>query len=237
MISVNISGTEEFKRAMLSLSDDGLKYAASVALNNLAYGAAMAERTEIKTVFDRPTPFVQRAPRYKKATKNSLEARVSIPDKSGISLTSEITGGKRRAKTYENVMRAAGVLGGGMYVVPGSGARLDRYGNVARAQLEEILTALGQIAPGKFTAKKAARRTKAAGDYFVGGVGRAAHLKSGIWKRTNGGRRVTPILLFVTGAYYRTRLAFYNVGSRYVAENAARAITKSVGIAIDKAGG
>ncbi len=44
-------------------------------------------------------------------------------------------------------MRQAGVLPGGMFWVPGSAAKMDRYGNISTGQIVQIVSALKGI-PG-----------------------------------------------------------------------------------------
>lgn len=78
---------------------------------------------------------------------DKLEATIDLDrwgNKHGVTvddvLNAQISGGIRRHKRHEVALRAAGVLPPGMYIVPGPGARRDRFGNMDAAQTVQIIS-------------------------------------------------------------------------------------------------
>lgn len=229
MITLDVRGLAEIQRALRGLAEGQIPYAMMMAINSTAYQVMQAERAEIKRVFDRPTPFVQRGVRYDKATKKTLTATVYVAPEAGQALIAHVEGVPRKAKTYEALMRNAGVLPPGRYVVPGAGAKLDRYGNIDSDQLAAILTSLGLLSAQSRAARTTKKRAKAiagAGAYFVGGQGNAAHLHAGIWQR-QGQRGIRPIVLFVSKTTYAARYQFVETARAVAARNFAANFEKA----------
>lgn len=198
-------------RAALQSASAQLPYAIASAINSTAFQVMQAERAEIKRVFDRPTPFVQKGIRYQKATKQTLTATVYAAPKPAQSLIAEVEGGQRKTKTFEAIMRNAGVLPAGRYIVPGSGAKLDRYGNIDRSQLVAILSKLGALSSSASLSKRNTKALASANTYFIGGKGASSRLYPGIWQRQQGGKGIKPVLLFVSRATYSPRYQFERV--------------------------
>ena len=57
-------------------------------------------------------------------------------------LMAQVTGGQRLLKPFEKRLQAKGVLPSGMQTVPGKGATLDAFGNIAGSQMNRILSQL-----------------------------------------------------------------------------------------------
>lgn len=209
MINIDVRGMAEVQRALRGLASGQIPFALSRAINGTAFQVMKAERAEITSTFDRPTPFVQRGVRYEKATKQTLNARVYAAPESAKALAPNAFGGGRETKTYEAVMRSAGVLPLGKHAVPGSGAKIDRYGNIDRDQLAAILKSLGLLSARNASrgGKKRQRAMAQSGTYFVGGQGYARHLHAGIWQRV-GSRGLKPVILFISPATYSARFEF-----------------------------
>lgn len=220
MITLDVRGLEPVRDALRGLAYEQIPYAMMTAINRTAYQVMMAQREEIKTVFDRPTPFVQRAMKYEKATKETLTATVYSQSEAARALMPSVVGGQREVKPYEILMRNAGVLPAGRYVVPGAACKLDRYGNADSDVIGAVLNSLGLLSAamqaGRKLTKKRDKALAQSGSYFVGGYGAGRHLFPGIWQRVNG--RPRPILLFVTRATYEERYRFYDVGIAKVNE-------------------
>ena len=174
------------------------------SLNSSAYGSSVAEKQTIKSVFDRPTPYIQRSPRYLKATPSKLVATVYIPKgKAESTLLAEVEGGGRQAKKFEILMRYMGILHGDMFVVPGKGAKLDQYGNISRDQMTEIFNML-----------KGAKNA-----YFVSTrSGKTAHLARGVWLRTSR-RGIVPAMLFVSIVTYKAKFPFSQTALKFIVDN------------------
>lgn len=149
-----------------------IPFATAKALTQTAKDVQRAETTEIGKVFDRPTPFTRSAVGIVPANKQTLSARVFLKDIQAAYLQLQVTGGPRFPK------RRALVL-------PGSGLRLNQYGNIPRNKLKALL---------------------ARADVFSGTVRGTA----GLWQRMRNG---PPKLLiaYQPKAQYRKRLPFYEV--------------------------
>jgi hypothetical protein len=99
-------------------------------------------------------------------------------------------------------------------LAPGSGAKLDQYGNMNRGQLQQILS---QLRAGfdslswQSQSKRSRRNVKRAGRIFWS---RGGHLARGAWLAQ--GRTVTPLLVAVSSARYRLRIDLPDVAKRVV---------------------
>ena len=107
-----------------------IPYATARALTMTAREVATAETAALSEHLDRPTPFTQRAIGTASASKGNLAARVFVKDIQAAYLSLQVTGGIRLPK------RRALVL-------PGSGQRVNQYGNLPRNKLRELLARRG----------------------------------------------------------------------------------------------
>lgn len=129
-------------------------------------------KAEMPKAFDRPTPFAIRSIGWKGATINNPVAKVGFGlnafDRSARTdwARPEVHGGKRNTKAFESKISAL-VGGGPWYVVPGRGARLDRYGNLSAGMIQQVLSDLGiqSDAAQNATAKSKTRNRRAR--YFL----------------------------------------------------------------------
>lgn len=158
MITVDIRGLESIQRQLQSLSQDQLPYAMMTAINKTAFKTKNAIQDKMKTVFDRPTPWLIRQVAVKKATKQTLTAIVGTPEgikdvygkNAGYSTVSSgvferiliphIIGGSRQFKRAESRLHQAGILPSGWYAVPAKDAPLDAYGNMTGSWWMMILS-------------------------------------------------------------------------------------------------
>jgi hypothetical protein len=192
------------------------------ALNDTVEEARFAEIDKIRGVFDRPTPFTQRAPLYRKATKDNLVAEVYVRDTpSGGSrppskfLGPEVRGGPRQHKAFELALIRAGIMRSDEFALPAIGQRRDAYGNLPGSLIVQILSQLRAMSEVGYlanrTAKSAARaKRKGTSRFFVPqssrgelGIGR---LPRGIY--TRDGNRIRGVLMFVGRPTYRKRYDF-----------------------------
>lgn len=235
------------------IGKEQIPFATAKALTLTAKDAERDTYQEIDRVFDRPTPIVRKGLFVKPATKRDLTAEVFVKDrplggKNPNSLAQllrhQFGGGDRIVKVFERALRREGLLGQQEFIVPGDGAKLDRYGNISRGQLAQILSQLGIGAPGydnKSTNSARSRRnvakagkifwsrgpgTPPAGAYRGGrfrsfdlstGVyqGRGTqHLPRGAWMRAGDG--VKPILIVVGQPRYTRRVDMAGISQRAV---------------------
>ncbi len=188
------------------------------ALNDAARDAVEAERKKILGVFDRPTPFIQKAPilqKWNRATKDNLEAIVEIRDEvSGTPpskvLKAQVLGGARKPKAFELRLRRAGIMREDEFATVAMGFRRNQYGNIPGSTLIAILSQLqaaeqvgGYLAnETKFSkARAGGKRTRR---YFVPKEG--SSLRRGIYMRE--GKKVTAVMIFVRQPTYSRRYDF-----------------------------
>ena len=107
--------------------------------------------------------------------------------------------------------------------VPGSGARLNQYGNISGGQMTQLLSVLklfpevgylANITPGS------RKRNKKPRNYFLVGWENKG-LRAGVWERMTSGR-VKPILIFIKNPSYYARFKFYDVVRRSINKNVNR---------------
>jgi hypothetical protein len=209
------------ERKLDSLGKKQLPFAASQTANRLARQAIADERAEMEKVFDRPTPWVLNAFAWKKATARSLTAEVFARDFAGKgnpawkSLAPEAFGGTRRMKRFERALQA---IGGGGFAVPGSGAKLNRFGNISQGDIVKMLSALGAAEThtgylANRTPRSAGRRGRKQDSYFI------AHARDdgrplAIY-RVVGPGKVEPVLVFTQKTpIYRERFPYHETAQR-----------------------
>lgn len=202
--------------------------AVAIALTKTAVAVREAERSEMRDVFDRPTPYTLNALYLKPATAANPEARVGFKDDAGQRgalnwLMWHIKGGQRTQTAYEKLLTRAGAMRSDQRAVPGKFARIDQFGNISRGQLVQILSQLRidttagstrslpriDKADNAKTARSKAgviRRAyaRAGGQYMALPNGRGK-LKPGIYQVrqfANGRADPRPVVIFVTRTQY-----------------------------------
>ena len=123
-------------------------------------------------------------------------------------------------KRFERALQRAGYLPDSWFAIPGDGAKLDRYGNMARSQIIQILSALKAFGEQGYTANRSAassKRNRNQPEFFaIKPNQRRGGLVPGVWQRYKfaQGNAVKPVLIFVSGAKYRVRFKFHDVARR-----------------------
>lgn len=228
-MKATIDGLSEAIAAMENLAGDKPAAALADALNHTANQARIALRSEISSVFDRPTPFTLNAVRILHARPKTLDAAVFVKDeKDGASkgfapedwFRPQVEGGRRTAKRSEDMLRNAGILPSGMFVVPGKGARLDRYGNLSRGHMNQILSGLMAAedrsgASANATRSKRSMRKGHALAFFI--MRDKSGTATGIGERR--GKSMAVVLAFVSQPQYTQRLDFYAVVDKVADDN------------------
>ena len=196
-----------------------LPYATSLAVNNVAKRIREEEKRQMARVFDNPTPFTLRSVLIEWANKRKPWGRVFIRDEAfkGTApvkyMGPEVYGEQRRTKRFERSLIHKGIMPAGMYVVPGSGAKLNRYGNITPGTFTQILSALGANADWmqNRTGSRRSNRNARGKAYFV------AKIKGvlGVWQRYGaGGRSAKPILIFTRNKPdYKTKFPFHRISA------------------------
>ena len=210
VISIVSRGLKE-ARAAMTKREKQIAFATAVALTKTAVIAQKAINGEMPKVFDRPTRFTLNSLFILPAKRDRLTAYVRMKDAGDRGapaakwLTPQIEGKARGDKGSEKRLRAKGLLRDGKHVVPASGTRLDRYGNISRRAMTNIIQGLD------------------GGKYFTLGSPRDP---AGIAQR-RGRKGVKLALAFVSRPDYKRRLDFYGVGNRAVDKSLADEFRKA----------
>lgn len=214
-------------------------WATAVAVNKIGERAIDQVKSDMRRVFDRPTPWVINSIRLRRATKANPVATLQFRDRwnggdESTMVGPHLFGGDRGYKAMETRLYRAGMLPQAWKVVPGSGARLDAYGNLHRGQISQLLNVLGTYREAGYN--KADDRTRArlaAGNakrnqygftYWVNpaeGSGRRRHLLPGVYQRftTGFGTSLKPVLIFVPQVRYRIALQWEETVRRIKAQH------------------
>lgn len=223
---ISAEGLDDSLAALAKLGSGLAPRALADALNHQANQARQALQGAMPDVFDRPTPWSLNSIRILYAKPSAEpEAAIWVKDESGGKnpysaedyLMPQVEGGERITRRSEKYLREAGILPEGRFVVPGSGARLDGYGNIQRGHLMQILSGLKALkrdgSDHSATDSKRSVRKGHAKAFFVLKRGKTA---IGIAERR--GDEVAVVLAFVRQPQYRERFKFFDIVRR-VAEN------------------
>ena len=230
-------------RQGLQAEADQITRMARRAQTELAWRAREDVKTDMWTrAFDRPTPWVTNGMMIRPAEGEGQPAELDWKPGSAGSIPAsrivhaQIEGGARRAKRFEVALRRIGALAQDQFAVWGSGAPLDRYGNLTGARIVKILSDLQAFQEVGFQANRRADR-KSRGKlrdlkyFYVRGTHPGLNLPAGIYEQR---RRGNPklIIAFVKRASYRPRFAPARIARESIARNTAEvwrlAITKTL---------
>lgn len=207
----------------LAQKPEQINKAIAISVSKLAKIGRDAAIAEINKVFDRPTPFTQKAVLNTTALKEAtpISALVFIRDEASKGnppskyLAAEISGGARRHTRFEGALAAAGRLPNGMYVVLSPKAPHDQYGNLegGAGRIQQILSQV--YAQRDQYANQTARSKKRSGgkrrEFFIGEPGgKGGTMPLGIYQRLAQG--VRPMFIFVNRApSYKVRFPFESI--------------------------
>lgn len=158
-ITMKTEGLDKVRGIMQRLSGPELAQASAAALNDTAFQVRRAMMDELASVFDRPTPFIAKSPKFVGATPDrmaviilpTLDARKAWGEggKIGVDpqdvLQAQGQGGRRRDKRSEVALHRAGILPAGYQTsipkdpFPGSD---DGRGNLRGAFVAQLISYL-----------------------------------------------------------------------------------------------
>jgi hypothetical protein len=197
-----------------------LPYATATALTRTAKKVQSAFIQAMKEKFDRPTPYTLSGTFVKAATARSLVATVGWKDWStkatpaSVFMLPQVQGGSRTLKRSEKLLQQERYLPAGMFAVPGSGAKMDQYGNMSRGQLVQVLSTLKAFPESGYLANRSRamskRRTRLP-EFFVGSPG-GGRLPLGVYQRMRD-RTIRPILIFTKAPNYKILIPFAAVAT------------------------
>lgn len=261
-MSIDVRVSMDGAIKMLGKLEKQTRVATMIALTKTAGHTKRLMVDEFKANFDRPTPSALKSFFVDPAKKDKLWSKVYMKDKaiggkngrsSAEILGHHFEGGQRTRKALENLLTQYGLMGPGELVVPGSAAKLDRYGNMSRGQINQILSQLKIIRAGFDNSPTGSRRSernvaragvmfwsngpqgkkvpvidKATGIEYGYTGGARNHLQKGAWVRMGAG--VRPLLLVISAASYRRRFDMQRTGQaavdRYFATEFDTALAK-----------
>lgn len=206
-----------------ALRSKQLPFAMALTLTRTAQVMQTAEKIEMKFAFDFPTPFTINSVFVRGATKKKLEAFVFLRDEASKGtppvryLAPQVYGGARRVKRFERALRAAGILGEHELAVPGSGARLNKFGNLTGGAISAMLSGVSASPDPQQNKSRRAAGKKPLRGFFSGEMRKKGGAfgdsgTRGIWERSSG-RKIKPVLIFVPEASvdYRKRFDFFGI--------------------------
>lgn len=227
-------------------------FAVAKTLTQIAQGAKKATEDEMSRKFDRPTPWAMNSLFYQPANKNDepIMSRVWLMDgnarpggRAGQNklavIGHQFLGGDRPRKLLEYWLQRAGLIGQNEYIAPGERARMDRYGNISRGQVQQIMSQLKLgVDKEKWSSKSARSRrnvARAGEMFFSRGPGqwfgakswkngRTQNLPKGVWMRIKfgHGQAVVPILMVIAKPRYTRRIDLVGIGHAYHKANFER---------------
>ncbi|WP_232365766.1 hypothetical protein [Denitrificimonas caeni] len=203
-----------------------IPFALATALTRTAQNAKRSIEAEMPRAFDTPTRWTLNSLRLEAARKTKLQAVVAVKDRVSRGnpalfwLAPEVDGGSRGDKRAEMALKTAGLLPSGMQVVPGRGAKLNRFGNMTKGAISKA------AAGAQASEEKQSQEGQA--KYFVM---RRAGRPIGIAARFSKSR-MDIVMAFVSSASYQARLDFYGVGQKAVDRTLSAEVTKSLEQAI-----
>ena len=200
-VSINVKVSDlGVKEKLMSMSSQA-PFATAKALTRTALLVRDGIVQEMRRAFDRPTPYVLRSLQVEPATKQRLISIVRPRDFAGKGtaawrfLSPQVFGGSRERKRSESR------LGGD--IVPGKGAKLDQYGNISRAQVQQALSAIGVRQDSAQNSPRAGRtRGMKGGTYF-------ATPRGVLLRRSSNRGDVAYVLRIVRRPEYRPRLKYF----------------------------
>lgn len=240
---------DKFAAGYLDGQQKQVRYAARIALNNVAKAAVEEIKGKLPSIFDRPVPATVNAEFVTYATADSLTAAVGVKDFAGKHaspqdwLAAEILGGIRRHKRSENALIAKGLMEPDQFWVPGEGMEtaMDAFGNVPGRRIQQALSRVGGFGEQGYMANASDKTRK-----MLARKGMVASRRTGtdffVWRDADGRPKalmqllgkgdVEPILFFTDRQpVYTTRLPFSDLVLGYVEEHIGAEMAKCLELA------
>lgn len=216
---IQITGQQELIKTLNKINSDIMPDVLADSLNRMANKVRSEVKEEMKRVFDRPTRYTMNSMYVKPAKKNMerMYSETGFMNQSGRGnpaakyIAPQADGGKRNLKGFELKLKAAGLLPSGYYTAPGSGAKLNQYGNVSQATIKQILSStVSQASTGR-------RRQRSKFVVLNEEGGQAG----GIWKMGAGNNMVC-IMNFIKQPTYKAVLDINKIKNKTFNDNMAR---------------
>lgn len=238
-VEVQIDGIEALK-ASLGAQARQIPYAARNAIYKTALSIKSGTLDEMRAKFDSPTPYTMRSMFIKTGKAPELSATVYLKDQgpgknnAGVPDTEagqaeqgsmaqiighQWSGGTRVRKRLEMALSDRGLIAASEFVVPGPDAKMDRYGNMSRGQVQQIYTAIRlhfDPTNNATQSKRSIRNARAASNMFwADGTGK---LRRGVWGSDSNGR-LKLILIAVPKVAYKKRIDMQPIADKIMASD------------------
>lgn len=236
-LELKLDGLGAVRETLAKLSGKEARTAYAAALNDAGFQVRRVMRNEIRSVFDRPTPYVANSVYVRQATPERLSVAIEPTYYGGKGidpqqiLQAQEFGGTRRDKRSEVALRRAGILPAGYQTAipripfPGSD---DGRGNLRGSFLVQLIAYFQAFGEQGYRANMTAKRRanlhrgtarQTGRRYFVAygrlRSGRTAHLAAGIWAaQGTHGVDLQPVLMFVRAGSYRSRLSMQSIADK-----------------------
>jgi hypothetical protein len=136
-MNIEIRNLPDVKRMLGDLADTQLPFAMSVIINRTMFKLRAESAEKIKTVFDKPTPGVQKSTRVEKTTKTNFNGRLLLSEWKTPVFRVHESGLQRYQVNFERQLG----LPKGWFAVPTKNMKLNQYGNQDSTKKRQILVA------------------------------------------------------------------------------------------------
>jgi hypothetical protein len=185
------------------LTDLQFRYAVAQAMTDSAKAGQKMIESSMSRYIDRPTPFTVNSTYVSFANPNRMRAEVGFKQfatkgtPAGKYLSAMAKGGDRSQKRSETILRSAGAIGRGQYIVPRREWQGDPYGNVPRGTMTMVLSQLKAFNTAGATlnasnSARSRRKRETGGQFFMSRSGRAI-----LYREPGGGRDGTETAFMV----------------------------------------
>ncbi|WP_339678300.1 hypothetical protein, partial [uncultured Zhongshania sp.] len=142
-------------KAYMKGFESQIPFATAVGLTRTSKAAQGDLTNSIGSVFDRPTARTKSAVFSTSANKRNLRAQIGIKDKASGGrapadyLSAQILGGRRKAKGLERALQSRGLMRKGQMLAPRRDTKLNRYGNISKAQARAVINSIDSGGTGR----------------------------------------------------------------------------------------
>lgn len=193
MITIRAKNLSDVVTGFNEFTVNQAPFAVAKALTMTVRNAQAKVTEHIKSDFDNPTTFTQRAMAFTPATKQTLRASVYVKDIQAQYLYPQLTGGVRGFKSFEEKFK---LNSDSRYVMPGDAAERNQFGNISKAKLLKIARDVNSSGKAK---------------RFFSGTPKGTGRPAGVYTRVNENTSIAPLLIFTTDARYEKRFNFSEI--------------------------
>lgn len=228
-MQIQITGLKQAQDKLDRLGQKILAKASGDAIKRTALEVHRALQSEMKTAFDRPTPWAINSVRVDLTGANAKRQTAVVGLSAAPTDSSDnwhtpdfashnVHGGGRPFKKEERILRNAGILPQGKYIRPAKSAWLDQHGNVSSQEIKQVLQSVGAMGVrARLLTPGGKLRSKAQNRYFVV---RRAGMPIGIAERIwGGGGNMRMLFIFIEAPHYKARFKFHEIAHKIIESN------------------